>query len=224
LVAVAALTAVSFFTSRVDRSMAQRANEVLAADIRLQSIRPLNTEYLQYARELGLQTSESQAFNSVIVLGDASSISSARAVTDGYPLRGRLKIADKLNAPAYETAALPARGEVWVDPRLLSRLSADVGSSLQVGKLQMKVSKVLDYRPDQGSQFVELAPTLLLRLEDVAATGLVGVGSRVRYRRLLATDALSEFNSWFTPKPGHSNRSMRRVRNCNPPSNAPAAF
>jgi putative ABC transport system permease protein len=97
---------------------------------------------------------------------------------------------------------LPARGEVWADPRLLSRLSADVGSSLQVGKLQMKVSKVLDYRPDQGSQFVELAPTLLLRLEDVAATGLVGVGSRVRYRQLFAGDtgALSEFNSWLSPR------------------------
>jgi putative ABC transport system permease protein len=72
LVAVAALTAVSFFTSRVDRSMAQRANEVLAADVRLQSSQPLGPEFLQYARSLGLQTTEAQAFNSVIVLGEAS--------------------------------------------------------------------------------------------------------------------------------------------------------
>ncbi len=202
LVAVAALTAVSFFTSRVDRSMAQRANEVLAADIRLQSIAPLSAEYLQEAQSLGLQTSESQAFNSVIVLGEVSSISSVRAVTDGYPLRGRMKIADGLNGPAYETTQLPAVGEVWVDPRLLSRLSADVGTHLQVGKLQLKVSKVLDYRPDQGAQFVDLAPTLLMRLEDVAATELVGVGSRIRYRQLYAgeSQAVAEFNAWLTPR------------------------
>lgn len=199
LVAVSALTAVSFFTSRVDRSMAQRANEVLAADIRLQSSQPLNAEYLQHAQGLGLKTSEAQAFNSVIVLGEASSISSARAVTTGYPLRGRLKITDTLNGPAYETTQLPAIGEVWADPRLLARLGAEVGVQLQVGKRQLKVSKALDYRPDQGSQFVELAPTLLMRLEDVASTGLVDVGSRVRYRQLFAGEpqALSEFESWL---------------------------
>lgn len=202
LVAVAALTAVSFFTSRVDRSMAQRANEVLAADMRLQSAKPLRAEYLQQAQSLGLQTSESQAFNSVIVLGETSSISSVRAITAGYPLRGRMKIADSVNSSAYETAQLPAVGEVWVDPRLLARLNADVGTYLQVGKLQLKVSKVLDYRPDQGSQFVDLAPTLLMRLEDLAATELVGVGSRVRYRQLFAGDrqALAEFDTWLKPQ------------------------
>ncbi|MGE0115677.1 MAG: ABC transporter permease [Steroidobacteraceae bacterium] len=202
LVAVSALTAVSFFTSRVDRSMALRANEVLAADLRLQSNQPLSAEYLQHARSLGLQTSESQAFNSVIVLGEASSLSSARAVTAGYPLRGRLKIADVLNGVAYETTQLPAIGEVWADPRLLSRLGADVGMQLQVGKRQLTVSKVLDYRPDQGSQFVELAPTLLMRLEDVPSTGLVSVGSRVRYRQLFAgeRDALAQFDAWLQPR------------------------
>ncbi|MGC3981304.1 MAG: FtsX-like permease family protein [Steroidobacteraceae bacterium] len=199
LVAVGALTAVSFFTSRVDRSMAQRANEVLAADIRLQSSQPLNAEYLQHAQSLGLKTSEAQAFNSVIVLGDATSISSARAVTQGYPLRGKLKITDTLNGPAYETSDLPAAGEVWADPRLLSRLGAEVGMELQVGKRQLKVSKVLDYRPDQGSQFVELAPTLLMRVEDVESTGLIDVGSRVQYRQLFAGDLrqLNQFKYWL---------------------------
>lgn len=202
LVAVAALTAVSFFTSRVDRSMAQRANEVLAADVRLQSSQPLNPEYLQHAHSLGLQTSEAQAFNSVIVLGDASSLSSARAVTTGYPLRGRMKITDTLNGPAYETSNLPAIGEVWADPRLLSRLGADVGTELQVGKRLLKVSKALDYRPDQGSQFVDLAPTLLMRVEDVASTGLVDVGSRVQYRQLFAGDApaVATFEAWLRPQ------------------------
>ncbi len=202
LVAVAALTAVSFFTSRVDRAMAQRANEVLAADMRLQARRPLSNEYLQYAKSLGLQTSETQSFNSVIVLGDASSLSDARAVTDGYPFRGRMKIADRLDGPVYETTQIPAIGEVWADPRLLSRLSADVGTTLQVGKLQLKVSKVITYRPDQGSQFVDLAPILLMRLEDVPGTELVGLGSRVRYRQLFAgeSEPLTQFQQWLEPR------------------------
>jgi putative ABC transport system permease protein len=120
-----------------------------------------------------------------------------RAVSEGYPLRGRLKVSDTLNGSAYETTTLPKLGEIWVDPRLLSRLNGQVGTELQVGKRQLKVSKVLTYRPDQGTQFVELAPTVLMRIEDVASTGLVGLGSRIQYRQLFAGErsAIAEFQA-----------------------------
>jgi len=70
VVAVASLTTVSFFTSRIDRGMAQRANELLAADLRIQSTQPLSTLYLQQGKTAGLRTAQTQSFNSVIVLGD----------------------------------------------------------------------------------------------------------------------------------------------------------
>ena len=41
LVAVASLTAVGFFTSRIGRAVEQQAGEVLAADLRLQSAREI---------------------------------------------------------------------------------------------------------------------------------------------------------------------------------------
>ncbi len=186
VVAVTSLTTVGFFTSRIDRGMAQRANELLAADLRLQFTRPLSVRYLQEGQGLGLKTAETQSFNSVIVSDTLSSISTVRAVSEGYPLRGKLKINDALNGVAYETTSLPKLGEIWVDPRVLSRLNGQVGTVLQVGKRQLVVSKVLTYRPDQGTQFVELAPTVLMRLEDVNSTGLVGIGSRVQYRQLFA--------------------------------------
>ncbi|HSW34740.1 MAG TPA: hypothetical protein VLH36_14105, partial [Steroidobacteraceae bacterium] len=45
LVAVASLTAVGFFTSRVGRAVNQQAGEVLAADLRLESPRPIAQGY-----------------------------------------------------------------------------------------------------------------------------------------------------------------------------------
>lgn len=202
VIAVSALTAVGYFTNRVERAMAQRANEVLAADLRLQSNTELPQENLARAAELGLRTAQAQAFNSVIVLGDYSSLSSVRAVSDGYPLRGRMKVSDTLGGAAYETTTLPQPGEVWADPRLLSRLNAQVGGTLQVGKRQLHVGKSLEYRPDQGTQFVELAPTLLMRIEDVDSTGLLGIGSRQQYYQLFAGDTgqLSAFESWLRPR------------------------
>src|SRR4051812_41674591 len=75
LIAVTALTTVSFFTNRVERAMKQRGNEILAADLRIRSTRSLPNEYLQHAQSLGLQTAETQSFNTVVVLGEASSLS-----------------------------------------------------------------------------------------------------------------------------------------------------
>ena len=83
--------------------------------------------------------------------GDGSALTAVRAVGPGYPLRGRLKIADAPFAPARETDALPGRGEAWLDSRLLARIGARVGDRVSIGAAGFTVTRVLDYRPDQGS-------------------------------------------------------------------------
>ena len=45
---------------------------------------------------------------------------------------------------------------------------------------------MLDFRPDEGWSFVDLAPTLLINEADLDATGLIQPGSRVSYRMLFA--------------------------------------
>ena len=46
VLAVAALTAVSFFTNRVSRAVELQAAELLAADLRVESPRPLSPDWL----------------------------------------------------------------------------------------------------------------------------------------------------------------------------------
>lgn len=197
LVAVAALTAVGFFTSRVNRAVEQQAGDVLAADLRLRSPRPLDPHYFQLARQLGVNTAQMNVFPSVVFRGENSTLAAINAVTAEYPLRGRLKIAPAPFEPGIETDRSPQRGEVWADGRLLAALGANVGDRLRVGAAELSVTAVLAYRPDQGSQFVDLAPTLLMRLEDVPATRLVQPGSRVTYVGLFAgpPDAVRKLQS-----------------------------
>lgn len=186
LVAVSALTAVGFFTSRVSLAVDQQAGEVLAADLRLQSRSPLDREYFQMARSAGLQTAELSNFPSVVFSGEDSALTAIRAVSEGYPLRGRVKIADVPFGPARETSSIPDPGEAWLEARLFAQLGIEVGDRIRVGSAELTAARVLDYRPDQGSQFVDLAPTLLMRLDDVAATGLAQQGSRISHFALFA--------------------------------------
>ena len=206
LVAVSALTAVGFFTSRVSLAVDQQAGEVLAADLRLQSRLPLDREYFELAAKAGLATAEVSTFPSVVLKGEDSALTAIRAVSARYPLRGRLKIAEVPYGPAREVTTLPGPGEAWLEPRLFGQLNARVGDRIRVGETELTIAKVLDYRPDQGSQFVDLAPTLLMRLEDVPATKLTQQGSRIGYAALFAGEspAVATFKQDLTArkKPG----------------------
>jgi len=186
VVAVAALTGVGFFTDRVGQAVTQQAAEVIAADLRLQASNPPSEDYVTAARSQGLATSRTLSFPTVVFFGEASTLAAIRAVADGYPLRGRVKVADEPFGPARETSDIPARGEVWFDSRLLARLGAQVGDEVSIGAATFRVTRVLAYRPDQGSAFVDLAASLLMNLEDMPSTELIQPGSRATHAILFA--------------------------------------
>jgi putative ABC transport system permease protein len=162
---------------------------VLAADLRLESARPIDEGYDAAARRRGLQVVRILSMPSVVFHGEASSLVALRAVGEGYPLRGRLKIADEPFGPSRATDAVPGPGEAWADSRLLARLGVPVGATLTVGAHEVTVTQVLDYRPDQGAGFGDLSATLMINLADVPATGLIQPGSRVSRAVLFAGDA-----------------------------------
>ena len=74
------------------------------------------------------------------------------------------------------------------------------------------MTEVLDYRPDQGTGFVNLAPAALLNYDDVASTQLIQPGSRVTYAALFAgpTAAIAEFREYLlsTKAPGERLREV----------------
>lgn len=185
-VAVSSLTAVGFFTSRVSQGVRAKATEVLAADLRIESGDPLPPRYFEAARAAGLRSAEERSFPTALFNGERSQLAAVHAVTTGYPLRGSVRIADAPFGAARAVHSIPARGEVWLDARILAELDLAVGASVRIGAASFRVAHVLDYRPDQGTGFVNLAPAVLMNAADVAATGLIQPGSRVTYAGLFA--------------------------------------
>ena len=59
VIAVAAMSAVAFFTDRVRQAVSQEASEVLAADLRIESVRPVTSAHLERAGMLGSGSSTS---------------------------------------------------------------------------------------------------------------------------------------------------------------------
>jgi putative ABC transport system permease protein len=186
LVAVTALTGVAFLTDRVGQAVEMRAAESLAADLRLASTRPIEGNYEALAEQNGLATARLTSMPSVVFAGEANSLAAIRAVTDGYPLRGQLKTSGRLLGEVTATDEIPGPGEAWASPRLVARLGTETGTRIEVGGALLNLTRVLDFRPDEGWSFVDLAPTLLINEADLEATQLIQPGSRVAWRMLFA--------------------------------------
>ncbi len=185
-VAVLSLTAVGFFTSRISQGVRAQAAEVLAADLRLESPRPIPGRYFAQSRTLGLKSAQILSFPTAIFNGDESQLAALQAVSVNYPLRGHVRIADTPFGAARITDRIPGAGEVWVDARIIAQLKISLGGRLRIGAGWFRVTEVLDYRPDQGTGFVNLAPAAMINIEDIGATQLIQPGSRVTYAALFA--------------------------------------
>ncbi len=198
-VAVAALTGVGFLVSRISAAVALTASEVLAADLRLGSPQPLSDAYFNEAARRGLRSARSTRLLSVVFNGDASQLTNVVAVTDGYPLRGRVLLAMQPFAPGAAARGIPAPGEVWPDSKLLAAVGGGVGSQLSIGAATLRVARVLISRPDQGGTFADLAPSLIMNAADLSATALIQPGSRVSYGGLFAGERarIEEFKAWL---------------------------
>ncbi|MDH3935407.1 MAG: ABC transporter permease, partial [Gammaproteobacteria bacterium] len=131
VIAVAASTAIGFFTDRLGRGMANQSADFLGADLTLVSPRPVNTDWLREARAEGLQAIETLEFASVVVSGEALLLSSVKAVQEGFPLRGTMRTAAAPFAPDADTRELPRPGEAWAAPRLLTNLGLQVGDAVE---------------------------------------------------------------------------------------------
>jgi putative ABC transport system permease protein len=216
-VAVAALTGVGFLVGRISAAVSLQASEVLAADLRLGSPQPLAPSYFDEAAHRGLSSARSTNLLSVVFNGDASQLTNLAAVTAGYPLRGRVLLADEAFAKGTPATGIPLPGEVWPDSKLLGALDAHVGSKLSIGAREFRVGRVLISRPDQGGTFADLAPSLVMNAADLPATQLIQPGSRVSYGGLFAGERsrIEDFKTWLLAHKSHGER-LRDITDASP--------
>jgi len=184
--AVTAISAVAFFGERVKGALVRDSHQLLGGDMLLTADQPWDAGVANDARSRGLTVAASTNFISMARSSDGAQLASVKAVSPEYPLRGRLRIADAPLAADREASGIPPRGTVWIDERLLGALELDVGRTIELGNATFSIGALVTVEPDRGVSFFNIAPRILMHLEDVPATGLIQVGSRVTYQLYVA--------------------------------------
>ncbi|TVO78737.1 ABC transporter permease [Sedimenticola selenatireducens] len=188
IVAVAAVSAVGFFTDRVEQAMIRQANQVLAADLVLSSNNPIPESFEKQANQLELQIAHTLTFPSVIVHQDETQLVEVKAVSKNYPLRGDLRIRTESTASEQVVTLPPTPGNLWGEARLMAALNLQPGADVSLGEARFSLQNILSRDSALGNSFFRLGPEVMIALEDIPKTGLVTPASRVRYRLLIAGD------------------------------------
>jgi len=186
IIAVTSITAVGFFTDRIERGLKQQSAELIGADLVISSSQQRVTDHIEEARVQNFQVATTTQFRSMVVNNDQLQLAEVKAVTEGYPLRGVLRVSDTAFGVDEATTDIPAPGDVWVEARLLQMLDLEVGDAINLGASSFSIRKVLRYEPDRAGDMFSVAPRVLMNRVDLDATGLVTTGALVSYRVLIA--------------------------------------
>ena len=211
LVAVGTVTAITMFVSRLQVAMEHESAAFLGADRVISSNEPIPETFRKEASSLNLQLSETVTFPTVVTSPRESArtqLASVKAVDSKYPLRGELRISEVPYGEHRPTNEVPPPGAVWLEPRLFPALNVEQGDYIGVGHTQLRVDRVLAVDPNRGGSMFDMAPRVIMRAEDLAATQVIQPGSRLDYRLLVAGD-LTTLDTYFQAVKENLSRSVR---------------
>ncbi|NVK58324.1 MAG: FtsX-like permease family protein [Alteromonadaceae bacterium] len=202
ILSVASVLSLSLFSERLQSALVERSSQFIAADSQLRSRKPISEDWLSQAQAQGLATARQVSTRSMAFGESLMSLVDLRAVSDTYPLKGEIKVADQPFGSPTPVASTPAPGEIWIDSRLFQLLDVKLGSTVYIGDGEFTVKRVLSEIPDQGFSIFNTDPMVLMALSDLPATNITGPGSRVSYKAYYTgSDAsIEEYYEWLRPQ------------------------
>lgn len=185
---VAAIAAVGSFAAAVVSGLDADARRLLGGDIEVRLIhRPLDAGTRDELAAMGTvsEVAEMRAMAVAVKAagggGGRRTLVELKAVNDAYPLVGAVETDPAGGIDPLLRQAGPSRG-VLLDATLLGRLQVTAGDKVRIGEAEFAVRGAIVREPDKGTSAISFGPPALIRMADLAATGLVQPGSLVAWR------------------------------------------
>ena len=204
VLAVTSISSVGFLGDRLKSSMQMQASSILGADLVLRSASKIDSKYLDLAAANDLDSAEMSTFLSMIITEDDNLLTSIKAVTASYPLRGELKIVNSQGAKIKHFGS-PEPGNIWIERKVLETLELMELDKVSIGNKNFIVEGIIEDYPDRNSSFVGFYPVAIVNINDVDAMGVIQTGSRVVYRNLFSgtQDNLERFENLLEEIPAN---------------------
>lgn len=161
------------------------ARQMLTADLSISSRRNFNPKDIEGATVLlprGTESLEVWTLYSMVASATRSSLVELRAIEEGYPFYGYIKL--QAGGLFQNGQALPPPDDIWLAPELLIQLDAKVGDRLKIGSREFSIADVIVDDSSASLVATSMAPRIYLARSGLEAAGLIQQGSTVWRSRL----------------------------------------
>lgn len=192
-IGVGAVMMIKSFSTLMETSIKRESKGLLAADIEIKSSWAQNKEDIAYqkqalppetrfvfVKELHAMVQFSAENNTDKPSSLLVELKAVPSVPPLYPLYGEIKTRPSKNLQEHfkNNGAL-------VETNFLIKTDLKIGDTFYLGKVQARVSGVLEAEPDRISRAFSIGPRVMVSLETLKDAQLIAPGSRVKHRTLI---------------------------------------
>ncbi|UCF38480.1 MAG: ABC transporter permease [Acidobacteriota bacterium] len=175
---VAALVSVRSFSDNLLHSVEQQAKILLGADLAIRSNSPFDPEDEAFLQSIGGIQARQVSFSSMALFPtqQATRLVQVRALRGEFPFYGEFETEPASAARDFQSGKL-----ALVDNILMLQYGVEVGDPIKIGNVTFEIKGRLLQIPGESVAFSEFAPRIYIPETFVEETGLVQLGSRVRF-------------------------------------------
>lgn len=178
ILAVTMVLSLTGFTAHVKDALYENSTRFIAADKIWQSRLPVDHSIIAKSDDYKVKSAQLVQMSSMVFAGNDMLLSSIKAVSSAYPLRGELIIEKNKTLPPklltsskvtsnYIAVNAPPRGSVWIESRLQKQMNVVVGDTIDVGVLPLKIAGVTTNIPDASFSVFTSGPVVIMNVLDL---------------------------------------------------------
>ncbi len=169
----------------VEQNLYQQARDLLGADLTLSAWHEFDPQWTEKQiaelNQKGFQESKTLELASMAKSDhSAPFLVSLKAVDQNYPLRGKLIFKSS-------TPSKIQKGEVWISIGISEQKKLNLGDTLTIDQRKFNIAGIIEKEPDSGfTGALSFAPRVMMHIDDLYQSKLIGIGSRIKYKLLFA--------------------------------------
>ena len=180
------LLTLSLTSASIQLYLAQNLTQMLGSDLVLEQHGTLTIEQEAQIRAQAPKVSKTELVSITLTHGSHWERVQLKQVDTAYPLQGTLMVGVSPAGEQHPAITGPAAGEVWLGPRLATKLNAQVGDQISLAGVDHELTAILFHEPDRLMEGHSVAYRAMINDQSIDTASLNT--SKRRQRFLIEAD------------------------------------
>jgi len=191
--------ALDSFKNSIDNHLTNNSRAILTADAQISGNAALTDVEFTLADNIfntNYEYSDQISFLSMVAGNEASRMSQLIGIDANYPQFGEFVLREGGILTDELRQQLFSNSSIWVAESLMLTLGLSIGDSIKIGANDYTITDIIEIDPSSTISVMSNFPAIYMGLEQIQATGLIQLGSRINYSRFYKFTENVNMDNW----------------------------